>query len=324
VNALTKALTTPVNQLHDSRERLYGLLAVVAALLLVVPVPAPERPHRPAPLVTIEASQLEGVWLPLGVRDGSWITILDVPNRLWADQNNWARGPLAPLLGHQADLLAAADADAAVLHAWGWAHHHAHGGTLPPFGQLLADADSPLKAGDIVWKVNGAERPGALLVARDGDTVTVRRHGSDLDVTWEAGTRAEIAAIVPLVAPQLTLNLPRTMAGGSLGLAAALAYLDALTDGALTGGLRVAATGAIDWAGVERDTTATVGPVGGVATKLEGAHRAGADVVFLPQANNTPEIAQAARELGLHIVAVSTVEDAVAWLRDHHSRGPAR
>lgn len=314
MTTLMRLLNTPVSQLDSRRDRLYGGLSVLAALLLVAPIPAGERPHRPVPVETLETSGLSGVWLPLGVRGGAWITILDVPNMLWADQNNWARGPLAPLLGHREDLLGAADATSGMLHAWGWAAHRATGNELPPFGQLLAGADGMFRPGDIAWKVNGAERPGALLVASEGDIVTVRRGSTDLDIVWTDGTQVEVAAIVPLVTPEMTLNLPRNLAGGSLGLVSALAYLDALSEGDLSGGLRVAATGTVEWSGSVRDVTATVGPVGGVATKLEGALRAQADVVFIPHANHTPEIAQLATQLGLNVVPVRTVEDAVAWL----------
>lgn len=63
--------------------------------------------------------------------------------------------------------------------------------------------------------------------------------------------------------------------GPSGGLTLALLLIDAASDGSLTGGQTVAATGRIDRAG-------QVAPVGGVDSKVGAAREAGASVVLVP------------------------------------------
>lgn len=66
-----------------------------------------------------------------------------------------------------------------------------------------------------------------------------------------------------------------SIGGPSAGLAFALTIIDLLTEGELTGGARVAATGTISPDGV-------VGDVGGVAQKAAAAQRAGVDLLLVP------------------------------------------
>jgi hypothetical protein len=90
--------------------------------------------------------------------------------------------------------------------------------------------------------------------------------------------------------------------GPSAGLALALAYLDHLTPGDLTGGVRYAATGALDDQG-------RVLPVGGVGLKLVAAASAGFTTVFVP-AGSVPAQVPA----GISVVEVRSVDEALAWL----------
>jgi PDZ domain-containing protein len=95
-----------------------------------------------------------------------------------------------------------------------------------------------------------------------------------------------------------------TVGGPSAGLAFTLAMLDVLSEGDLTGGLRVAVTGSIGEDG-------TVFPVGGVAQKTVAAAAAGADVLILPSG----EEAEAERSShGLEIIGVDDLDDALAAL----------
>jgi PDZ domain-containing protein len=95
-----------------------------------------------------------------------------------------------------------------------------------------------------------------------------------------------------------------TVGGPSAGLAFTLAILDVLTPGDLTGGMRVAVTGAIADDG-------TVRPVGGVAQKTVAAADAGADVLLVPAG----EEAEALRDdHGLEIFGVTDLDDALAVL----------
>ena len=69
--------------------------------------------------------------------------------------------------------------------------------------------------------------------------------------------------------------------GPSAGLIFALAYLDALTPGALVGNLRVAGTGMLGLDGV-------VGPVKEIDIKVAAAMLTRPDVIFVPKVPNSP------------------------------------
>ena len=93
--------------------------------------------------------------------------------------------------------------------------------------------------------------------------------------------------------------------GPSAGLALTLGILDVLSNGNLTGGHKVAATGTINLDG-------TVGDVGGVAQKAVAVRRAGASVFLVP-----PQELKAAESTAgkMKVVAVSTLQQALAYLK---------
>ncbi len=106
--------------------------------------------------------------------------------------------------------------------------------------------------------------------------------------------------------------------GPSAGLAFTLAILDVLTDGELTGGLNVVATGTIDRGG-------NVGAVGGVRHKTVAAERSGADLFLVPlccdnwvdpetgEPIDLPSNYEEAVEHrdDMHVVGVATLDDAL-------------
>jgi PDZ domain-containing protein len=93
--------------------------------------------------------------------------------------------------------------------------------------------------------------------------------------------------------------------GPSAGLAMTLSVLDDLTPGNLTGGKRVAVTGAIALDG-------TVLEVGGVEQKAVAARHRGAQLFLVPMS----EVADARKRAGsMRIVGVRTLEDALKALR---------
>ena len=92
--------------------------------------------------------------------------------------------------------------------------------------------------------------------------------------------------------------------GPSAGLALTLGILDVLSNGNLTGGHKVAATGTINLDG-------TVGDVGGVAQKAVAVRRSGATVFLVPP----QELKAAESEAGkMKVVAVSTLQQALSYL----------
>ena len=93
--------------------------------------------------------------------------------------------------------------------------------------------------------------------------------------------------------------------GPSAGLAFTLEVLDVLTEGELTGGQKVAATGTIELDG-------SVGEVGGVAQKTVAVRRAGATVFLVPAS----EAAEARAHAGKHlrVEPVNDLQDALRIL----------
>jgi PDZ domain-containing protein len=101
--------------------------------------------------------------------------------------------------------------------------------------------------------------------------------------------------------------------GPSAGLALTLGILDLLSNGDLTGGHRVAATGTIELDG-------TVGDVGGVAQKTVAVRKAGAQVFLVPP----QEFKTAQSEAGsMKVYAVTTLQQALADLQSLGGRIPA-
>jgi PDZ domain-containing protein len=89
--------------------------------------------------------------------------------------------------------------------------------------------------------------------------------------------------------------------GPSAGLALTLGLLDALSNGHLTGGHHIAATGTIDVDG-------NVGPIGGAAQKAVSVRKAGATVFFVPPANLKDAQSEAGK---MKVMAVTTLNQAL-------------
>jgi PDZ domain-containing protein len=111
-----------------------------------------------------------------------------------------------------------------------------------------------------------------------------------------------------------SLNVEVGQIGGpSAGLALTLGIIDSLTEGQLTGGLHIAATGTIELNG-------SVGDVGGVAQKAVAVRKAGAKVFFVP----VQELAAAKSEAGsMKVFAVSTLTQALDDLQSLGGHVPA-
>ena len=101
--------------------------------------------------------------------------------------------------------------------------------------------------------------------------------------------------------------------GPSAGLAMTLGVIDALTNGSVTGGHTVAATGTIDAQG-------DVGDVGGVAQKTVAVENAGATIFLVPPQEYKAALSKV--RPGLHVYAVSTLDQALAVLEAHGGKVP--
>jgi PDZ domain-containing protein len=178
----------------------------------------------------------------------------------------------------------------------------------------------------------GALRPGDVITAVDGTpvtckadaramirshspgtpvTLTIERNGATRQLRLTTATQGGHAAVGVAVAesyrgfPVGVRIRVGDIGGPSAGLMFALAIVDKLTPGSLTGGRFVAGTGEISADG-------TVSPIGGIQQKMVGARAAGATIFMTPAANCADTAG--ATPAGLRLVKVSTLSSAVQAL----------
>jgi Lon-like protease len=205
-------------------------------------------------------------------------------------------------------------------------------GREPVSQRVLVQAivpDSPaarvLQGGDAVIEIDGTtvqtveDVRAAITAHRPGETIamTIERDGSERDVTVGTvdardGSHRSVIGITEFgrqatfrgIKVKVGIN-PENVGGPSAGLAFALAIVDRLTEGELTGGRTVASTGTIDGFG-------KVGPIGGIQQKIAGAKQAGA-TVFLVPAEDCADAVDVAPD-SMTLVRVSTLHEAVTSL----------
>lgn len=198
-------------------------------------------------------------------------------------------------------------------------------------GVTLTGVEATLPAGKVL-------RAGDVVVGADGkvvridtdlvDAIAKHRAGDDITLTIEpagararrtvtvalgrrSGTAADPVLGVVLETRGLRFELPfpvgidsGSVGGPSAGLGFTLGVLDKLTPGSITGGRKVAVTGAMSPEG-------RVLEVGGVAQKVVAARRAGAELFIVP----TGEYAEARTHAGgLRVVKVDTLAGALRVL----------
>lgn len=195
-------------------------------------------------------------------------------------------------------------------------------------------AEGVLAVGDVIVRIGRdavdthAEAVRLLGDRQPGDTVA-------LEVESEGGERrtVEVGLVenptspgrpflgVSLHTPDIDFDFPfdveiasDRIGGPSAGLAFTLGVLDVLTEGELTGGRKVAATGTIELDG-------SVGEVGGVAQKTVAVREAGIDLFLVPAA----EEEQARRHAGnaLRVEGVEDLDDALRILASVGGNGLA-
>ena len=190
--------------------------------------------------------------------------------------------------------------------------------TLTVDGVDGAPAGSPLRAKDVITAVGGTpvtdldDLTARMRQVTPGRTVavTVKRGGATQVV--QAPTRASTGEgtprtvfgirVDPTFHPPFEVTIRIDNVGGpSAGTMFALGVIDLLTPGDLTGGEKIAGTGTIDVEG-------TVGPIGGIRQKLNGARRVGTDW-FLAPADNCDEVVGHVPD-GLHVVRIATLHEA--------------
>ena len=177
--------------------------------------------------------------------------------------------------------------------------------TLQAGDELVAVSGSPVDSPQAVAEALVGTRPGQAV------SVTYRRAGVEASAEVVLGSSPDrpqgLLGIRPGIEPvdgDITISLG-DIGGPSAGLMFALAVVDKLTPGELTGGRFVAGTGTITPDGV-------VGPIGGIPFKMRAARDEGA-TAFLVPADNCAEAAATAPD-GLQLIRVATLAEAVAGL----------
>ena len=197
-------------------------------------------------------------------------------------------------------------------------------------GALVPDspAAGALQVGDELVAVSGraVASPAAVAEALSSTTpgqnvtVTYRRDGQEHSAAVALGRSGDrpqgLLGVRPAVEPRagdITISLG-DIGGPSAGLMFALAVVDKLSPGELTGGRFVAGTGAID-------ATGDVSPIGGIPFKMRAARDAGATVFLVPDENCAE--AAANDPAGLQLVRVTALGDAVRQLEALDAGRPA-
>ena len=216
------------------------------------------------------------------------------------------------------------------------------GARVDQVGPGTPAAAAGVHCNDVITAVNGRpvttgdELVAAVRALHPGDqaAITVRRpgaHGGQTTVQLHAtlsGTPAQSdtpadphrAFLGVQTQTDTTFTYPfdvqvnvGAIGGPSAGLALTLGLIDSLSNGQLTGGHHIAATGTMDLAG-------DVGDVGGVAQKAVAVRKAGATVFFVP----VQEAAAARSEAGsMKIVPVSNLNQVLSDLEAMGGHLPA-
>jgi len=175
-------------------------------------------------------------------------------------------------------------------------------------GDVIVEADGePVRdRADLqrIVRAHGTGGPLPLAVDRDGAPLAVDitpvRSPQD-GTTPIIGVEADAEYDFPL---DVELSIER-VGGPSAGMMFALAIVDRLTPGALTGGEDVAGTGTISDSG-------EVGPIGGIRQKMIAARQSGSALFLAPEANCDEVVGHVPD--GLTVTPVADLDDALAAL----------
>lgn len=171
-----------------------------------------------------------------------------------------------------------------------------------------------LQAGDALVSINGKPITGlgvvqAELAAGNGApvTVVVDRGGSTVPATITPAKSSAGRFVLGVILQykftfpfEVKISLDK-VGGPSAGMMFALGIVDTVTPGDLTGGKHIAGTGTISPDGV-------VGPIGGIAQKMQGARSGGATLFLAPAANCGDVLGHI--PAGLQVVKVGTLAEA--------------
>ena len=183
-------------------------------------------------------------------------------------------------------------------------------------------ADGKLRAGDRILDADGravasTEEVRAAITRHEvGERVAFRIDRDDTEKNVSVQVRDAdgqprvgilLRDLFPDLPVKVSIETQNNIGGPSAGLMFTLSIIDKLTPEDLTGGRRIAGTGEIALDG-------GVLPVGGVAEKLIAVRRLGVTTFLIP-AENCDSVRGQVPD-GLRLVKVSTINDALRFLRD--------
>ena len=193
-----------------------------------------------------------------------------------------------------------------------------------------APADGKLWAGDDIVAADGravdstedvrkaitSHKPGERVDFRvkrdkDGRTASVSVEVQELENEPRVGIL--LRDLFPELPVKVSIDTENNIGGPSAGLMFTLSIIDKLTREDLTGGRRIAGTGAIALDG-------SVLPVGSVDEKLISVHRLGVTTFLIP-ADNCDEVRGQVPD-GVRLVKVAKLDDALRFLRDPKAAAP--
>lgn len=190
---------------------------------------------------------------------------------------------------------------------------------------IIENAKTDMRVGDVITKI-GSKKIDSF----DDLTKYIKEYGvgEKIDFTVKRNERSvECYAILQRIDdnniigisflqnfkyetdPKISFNFRKDESGPSGGLMTAISIYDKLVDEDVTGGLKIVGTGTINSDG-------TVGAIGGVKYKLQGAVKAKADVFVVPNGENYDEVMAIMKKekYKIRIIGVSTFDEAIKEL----------
>lgn len=178
---------------------------------------------------------------------------------------------------------------------------------------VLAYDDKPIQSLADVQQVELTTEPVAVRIRRDGEEKVVSVTPKPAEDGQ--GNRRPLLGILVQEKHDFPIDVHISLAdvgGPSAGLVFALATIDKLEPGSLTGGMSVAVTGAIAPDG-------TVTPIGGVRQKIYAASDNGADYFIAPEANCGEALSGGSAPRNMTVYAVADLSEAVDVLKGNAS-----
>lgn len=190
---------------------------------------------------------------------------------------------------------------------------------------IIEDAKTDMKIGDIITEIGGQK-----ITNFDDLTKFIKEYDIDENIEFTVKRSDKIVKCYAVLQkindsnvigisflqnfkyetdPKISFKFKKDESGPSGGLMTAISIYDKLVEEDITNGLKIVGTGTINSDG-------TVGAIGGVKYKLQGAVKAKADVFVVPNGENYDEVMAIMKKekYKIKIIGVSTFDDAIKEL----------